>query len=110
MNTSEKIFLIIMCLAILSMLTSLIGFAVKNDKQFCIEQTTYTYEDCIVKLQGWVMKTNYNENDADEKQEYRNIFLEKVQETCLRHNGLCDAGNGVMVVDTHKFNIIERKK
>lgn len=57
------------------------------------------------------MKYNAQDIDlnAETKQQTRNIFLEKVQETCLRHNGLCDAGNGVMVVDTRKFKIAEKE-
>lgn len=57
------------------------------------------------------MKYNAQDIDlnAETKQQTRNIFLEKVQETCLRHNGYCEAGNGVIVVDTKRFEVKERK-
>ena len=48
--------------------------------------------------------------DSEETKERKNVILEKIREICLRHNGLCDAGDNVMIVDTNKFNIIERKE
>lgn len=52
MDTSEKLFLTLMIIIALCGFVLLYGLAIKDDKQFCIEQTTYTYNDCIVKLQG----------------------------------------------------------
>lgn len=52
MGISEKIFLTIMIVVVLCAFVSIVGHAFGADKDYCIEQTTYTYDDCIVKLQG----------------------------------------------------------
>lgn len=56
--------------------------------------------------------TTQHHNSGREKtrREERKQFLAKISDVCREHGGAVSAGKGIVIVDTKKYKVTERKK